>query len=1275
MRPTIALLFALAAPAQEGGAAPGDYPIQPVPFTAVAFDDAFWLPRLRTNREVSIPFALDKCEETGRIENFAVAGGVREGEHQGLYFNDSDLAKVLEGVAYSLAIHPDPKLEARADGIIELIAAAQEEDGYLYTARTAQTPDKLPPGGEERWSNIEHGHELYCSGHMIEGAIAYFLATDKRQWLDVMIKNVGLLDRVFGPDGRRNPPGHQEIEIALGKLYRLTGEQRYLDLARFFLDERGRPEGHRLYGRYSQDHVPVVEQEEAVGHSVRAAYLYSGMADIAALTGDRGYVDAIGRIWEDVASTKLYVTGGIGASGGNEGFGEPFRLPNSSAYSETCASIANAMWNHRMFLLHGDGRYLDVLERVIYNACLSGISLRGDRFFYPNRLESFQGAERAAWFGCACCPSNAVRFLPSIPGYAYAHSGGDVFVNLYVGGTATVGTAEGDVRITQTTRYPWDGRIEIRVEPAGGPRSFGLKLRIPGWAREEAVPSGLYRFASPSGEGPTLMLNGAVLPCEPKDGFIRIERRWEASDRVILNLPMPIRRVLADPRVEDDLGRLALQRGPIVYCVEGIDTASGHARNLLLPDEAELETSFRGEFLGGVQVVEGTAQSVKWSDDGRSLVLEPQRFTAIPYYAWAHRARTEMSVWLAREAEHAHPLPWPSIAHTAKLTVSFGPRKDAMRDQMEPRSSIDHSVPFWHWWPQKDREEWAQFDFAEPTLVSGVEVYWLDDEGIGGCRPPASWRLLHLGSDGEWAPVDTDDAFGVEKDRYNEVSFAPVEARGLRLVMQSQEDWSGGIHEVRIHAQEPAPFDRIFRDQTLRIDFFQTGDAGSLDFSVDQLRLEGPWAGNPHRLIDDTGSGMYFLEIRDPYADRLLYSRGFATIFGEYRTTMEAKSGLKGTFPQSLLLPCPREPVKLTIAGRGEHNALVTLFEAHIDPLSADVIQEAPHRDLRVREIAVEGVPRAQADIALLAEGYTAEEEEKFWRDAERYAALILTHEPFGRLRSRISIRAVFLPSSESGVDQPRRGIFRNTAVDAAFNALDLERYLLIDDNRALRDIAGAVPYDIVAVLANSERYGGGGIYNDYCISTVDDERSEQVFMHEFGHAFGNLADEYFDAEVAYNEFFPPGAEPHEPNITALLDPQKVKWRHLLSPGIPVPTPWGQEETAALKAEAAAAEEEMRARVRGLEEQGGSAARIRELRDACRDRIDELDRRAEEVRRRYQDLYRGQVGVFEGAGYSPEGLYRSEVHVGMLHEGSFGPVSEEALARMIEHLTATDRQP
>jgi len=635
-----------------------DYPIQPVPFTDVKVEDAFWSARMETNRVITVPYAFEKCEETGRINNFAVAGGLIEGKFEGIYFNDSDVFKVMEGAAYALSLHPDPELEKYVDGVIEKIAAAQEDDGYLYTARTAMRPDKMPPGGRERWSNMAHGHELYNAGHMYEAAVAHHMATGKRSFLDVAIRNADLVCSVFGPGKRCDPPGHQEIEIGLCKLYRATGREKYLNMARFFLDQRGVPEGHGLYGKYSQDHVPVIEQETAVGHSVRAAYLYCGMADVAALTGDQGYTSAISRIWEDVVYKKMYITGGIGAQGGNEGFGEGYGLPNLTAYSETCAAIANALWNHRMFMLSGDAKHMDVLERVIYNGFLSGISMEGDKFFYPNRLESHSGASRSPWFGCACCPSNIVRFVPSIPGYAYAHTNDELYINLFIGGSASIKMGGGAVLVGQETRYPWKGAVKIVVKPEGGPREFTLKIRIPGWARNRPVPGDLYRYVNQSEKQVTLKVNGDAVALGMEKGFGSIRRKWSPGDVVDLDLPMDVRRVAAHEKVLDDVGRVCLERGPIVYCAEGIDNHDRNVLNLLLPDDSPLTTEYREGMLNGVVTVHGKAHVIKRGMDGTPEMDENTvALTAIPYYAWCHRGPSQMAVWLAKEVAAAKPLP------------------------------------------------------------------------------------------------------------------------------------------------------------------------------------------------------------------------------------------------------------------------------------------------------------------------------------------------------------------------------------------------------------------------------------------------------------------------------------------------------------------------------------------------------------------------------------------------------------------------------------------
>jgi len=779
--------------------APADYPVQPVPFTQVRFEDDFWAPRLETNRTVTIPHVFAMSQETGRIDNFALAGGLIEGQQCGSYpFDDTDLYKAIEGASYSLMLVRDSALDAYLDSVIALIAGAQEPDGYLYTARTNNAEPLRRWFGDERWERLQGSHELYNAGHLYEAAAAHFLATGKRNLLDVALKNANLIDSTFGPGKLQKPPGHEVIEMGLVRLYRVTGERRFLDLAKFFIDVRGLPlDGRELGGEYNQDHMPVVEQTEAVGHAVRAGYLYAGVADVAALTGERAYVRAVDRIWEDVVGRKLYLTGGIGATGGNEGFNDPYVLPNMSAYNETCASIANIYWNHRMFLLHADARYIDVLERTLYNALLSGISLEGNTFFYPNPLESVGQHSRTPWFTCACCTGNVTRFIASVAGYAYAVAGSDFYVNLYAGSHADVEVAGERVRVRQQTRYPWDGEITVVVEPEGESHRFTLNLRIPGWAENAPVPSNLYRFLDESAESPTLTVNGEAVALRLRNGYARIDRTWQAGDSVHLHLPMPVRRVAAIDSVEADRGRVAIERGPIVYAVEWPDEPDGQVRNLLLPDGAALEPAFDPDLLRGVTVIRGSARAYRRVPETDALAFTDVPLTAIPYYAWAHRGPGEMAVWLSREESAVRPRGYPTLASRSQVTASFGRNPEAVNDQMEPRNSIDHDVPFFHWWPHKGTTEWIQYDFPEAAEVSTVEVYWFDDTGIGECRLPASWRVLYL-ENGVWKPVWTEGTYGVEKDAWNRVVFETVRTRSVRLEIVSREDWAGGIHEWRI---------------------------------------------------------------------------------------------------------------------------------------------------------------------------------------------------------------------------------------------------------------------------------------------------------------------------------------------------------------------------------------------------------------------------------------------------------------------------------------------
>jgi DUF1680 family protein len=777
------------------GAQRKDYPFAPVRFTDVRVTDAFWSKRMEVNRTVTIPFAFRKCEETGRIDNFAIAGGLKKGEQCGVYpFDDSDPYKIIEGASYSLGNHPDPVLDRYLDSLIAVIAVAQEKDGYLYTARTNNARRLAGWAGESRWLKESRSHELYNAGHLYEAAVAHFEATGKRTLLDVALKNADLVAGVFGPGKLRIPPGHQEVEIGLAKLYRATGNPQYIQLAKFFLNERGTG-GRTSYGTYAQDHKPILEQEEIVGHAVRALYMCSGMADVAALTGDPAYAAAAERLWANLLGKKLYLTGGAGSQGSGEGFTAGYDLPNLSGYCETCASIANVLFNQRLFLLRGDARYIDVLERTLYNGLIASVALSGDRFFYPNPLASRGNVERSEWFDCACCPTNIARFIPSIPGYVYAVAGDELFVNLFMASRAEIKTKMRTVLLTQETRYPRDGDVQIAVRPDRSAR-FAINIRIPGWTQNEALPGALYRFMERA-DGVTLKINGTPVAYSLHQGYARLEREWKKGDRVELHLPMPIRRIVADDRLKEDSGMVALQRGPVVYCAEGADAADGHVLNLVLPDTALLRDEFRAEVLDGIVVLLGKAVATQYSGEGKPLIETLQDFTAIPYYAWSHRGKGEMTVWLPRESARASPLFGPSIAMRCRVTASGGNGSAALNDGEVPAGPADRSKGVFLWQAGKDTA-WVQYDFPKPLDVAGVQVYWFDDPA-SVCRIPKSWRALAR-IEGKWEPVwNPQKVWGVEIGRYNDVFFETFRTDALRLEVVPQPGATAGIIEWKVY--------------------------------------------------------------------------------------------------------------------------------------------------------------------------------------------------------------------------------------------------------------------------------------------------------------------------------------------------------------------------------------------------------------------------------------------------------------------------------------------
>jgi len=647
----IAAVRAVATGALQASPPGSDYPIHAVPLTAVRFTDNFWRPRLEINRSVTIPHILRQNELTGRVDNFLKAARRKDGAYQGQRYNDTDVYKVIEAASYSLAAHPDPALDRKLDDLIAIVAAAQEPDGYLYTPRSVDPKHPAQGAGPDRWSWLFTSHELYDQGHMYEAAVAHFQATGKRSLLDVAIKSADLVCRTFGPDARRDVPGHEEVELALVKLFRVTGNRKYLDTAKFFLDERGRSRstpvpvfesGNRfaIYNdlAYRQDHQAVIDQATAVGHAVRAMYLYTGMTDVGQLLGEPTLTSATDRLWTDVVSKRMYVTGGLGSEGRTEAFGDDHALPNR-AYAETCASIGGLLWYHRMFLREGNASYYDTFERTLYNGYLSGVSLAGDSFFYQNPLVSDGTRERSAYFDVACCPANLARLMAQLPGLVYAQRDREVFVNLFVGSEADLTVGATKVRVTQRTEYPWDGRIAFRVDPEQ-PTQFTLAVRVPGWARGIAMPAGeLYRFARPSGDkpatqgtdrskgAPMLTVNRRVVPIAIENGYARITREWHKDDEVVLTLPMTIERVVARDEVIEDRGAAAIQRGPIVYCAEAVDN-NGKTAGLKVPLDTTLTYRWDGKVLGGVGIVSA------------------DNFVAVPYYAWGNRGRGEMAVWI-----------------------------------------------------------------------------------------------------------------------------------------------------------------------------------------------------------------------------------------------------------------------------------------------------------------------------------------------------------------------------------------------------------------------------------------------------------------------------------------------------------------------------------------------------------------------------------------------------------------------------------------------------
>lgn len=788
------------------------YPIQAIPFQRVQLLDKFWAPRVETVRKVTIPHTFRKNLETGRVKNFTVAASTTPGSVCSVFpFDDSDLYKIIEGAAYAVQTKRDPKLEASVDSLVAIIKAAQEPDGYLYTWRTIverrNNPERLSTDTKganldwlagPRWAKEDDlSHELYNAGHLYEAAVAWFNATGKRNLLDIALKNAALIDQTFGPGKLQKAPGHEEIELGLVKLYQTTGEKRWLNLAKFFIDVRG-------YGEaYSQNHLKVKDQRDAQGHAVRLAYLYAAVADVTALTGTNEYQTAMKAVWDDIVGKQIYITGGVGATGSNEGFGGAYDLPNYSAYCETCSSIAFVNWTQKMFQLTGDSRYLDVMELTLYNALNAGISLSGDHFFYPNPLESRKNVARTEWFSCACCPPNLARFYSSMAGLFYAQKGNELYLNLFAASKTTFETTSGKskikVDIQQESDYPWSGKIKVKVNPAT-PNTFALKVRIPGWANGEAIPLGLYNFVDPKVKPIVFKVNGKIFTAKISAGYATLERKWQKGDVLEFELPMEVQRIAADPRVKADELRYALKSGPLVYCIEGKDQPDDRVLNMVMSEETPFSLKFDPNLLGGQQTISFNGSLVTKKTAERSAELKALDLKAIPYYAWANRGRDNMLVWLPYDLKVTKAIAQPTLANRSTLSASpeLKGALTAASDQSAPKTSGDGESTFVHWWPHFGTEEWLQYTFPQAEKVSKVKVYWFDDEVTGGgCRIPKSWRITYL-DNGVWKPVKNTQKYAIQKDAWNEVSFEGVSTTAIRIELMLQNGVSAGVHEWEV---------------------------------------------------------------------------------------------------------------------------------------------------------------------------------------------------------------------------------------------------------------------------------------------------------------------------------------------------------------------------------------------------------------------------------------------------------------------------------------------
>ncbi len=794
--------------------------IEPVPFHKVEMTSDFWRPRLITQRKVLVPFAFEKTKPgVAHLQAAAdyLAGKKVDG-HRPHRFIDSDLYKVMEGAAYLAQLQDDPELESQFDRIVDVIAAAQEPDGYLYPSHTTKVGSDKNMMGNKPYTFVVHSHELYNMGHLYEAAIAYFQATGKDKLLKVAEKNALHVNRVFFEgdpnynDGKPilQAPGHQEMELALVKLFNVTGNNLYIEMAEKFLEIRGKtyvPDGEGVMSpTYAQQHAPLENQSEAVGHAVRATYLYAAMADIAALREKNSYTDALHRIWANITDTRMHITGGLGAVHGIEGFGPKYLLPNADAFNETCAAVGNVLFNFRMFLVHKDAKYLDVAEVSLLNNVLAAVNLEGNRFFYVNPLEAdgkypfnHGTAGRAPWFGTACCPSNMARLLPQVQGMTYAHNDKNLYFAMYADTSTNLKIADTQLSIKQTTDYPNDGKIMISLDPEK-PTKFTAHLRIPTWTGNQFVPGKLYKYVNPSDEDWSISVNGTQTETIVEKGFATIKRTWKKGDQIVLNLPMPLKINACDKRVEENQNRLAFTRGPFVLCAEEVDNGGATQRFFL--NNQKLDKKFT---LASVDLPSGSFSQVKTRANAVDAQgkKEDRSLSLIPYYAWNNRKPGSMTIWFPTTPKLAvfdpHKLPKKSVfskieaSHTSELdTVS------AVGDGKEPKWSSGKSVPRWTSRPQLGKAQWIEGHFSEPKKIRDIGVYWMQDQQ--DVKFPKEWSL-EVRNKGEWKPFElyVTDRYDNRANQYNVVHpAAPLTCDALRINMVAQPNAAVGILEVQV---------------------------------------------------------------------------------------------------------------------------------------------------------------------------------------------------------------------------------------------------------------------------------------------------------------------------------------------------------------------------------------------------------------------------------------------------------------------------------------------